>query len=55
MGAFTGGLEIWDRRRPGKPQLRSPIAWGMTGSGALDAAQVLVPPEHVLSRSCTGV
>ncbi|CAK0736740.1 hypothetical protein CVIRNUC_000795 [Coccomyxa viridis] len=35
----SGGLEIWDRRRSGKPQLRSPISWGITGSGALDAAQ----------------
>ncbi|CAL5218504.1 g190 [Coccomyxa viridis] len=35
----TGGLECWDRRRAGKPQLRSPLSWGLTGSGALDAAQ----------------
>lgn len=36
----AGGVECWDRRRPGKPQLRSPLSWGMTGSGALDSAQV---------------
>ncbi len=36
----AGGLECWDRRRAGKPQLRSPLSWGLTGSGALDAAQV---------------
>ena len=40
MSTLPGGLEIWDRRRSGKPQLRSPISWGITGSGALDAAQV---------------
>ena len=50
IGTLSGGLEIWDRRRAGKPQLRSPISWGITGSGALDAAQVR--PEHFLSVVC---
>ena len=42
MGAYVvaGGLECWDRRRPGKPQLRSPISWDSTGNGAMDAVQV---------------
>ncbi len=34
-----GGLEVWDKRRPGRPQLRSPLSWGVTGSPALDASQ----------------
>lgn len=46
MSTVPGGLEIWDRRRSGKPQLRSPISWGITGSGALDAAQVRALLEH---------
>ena len=53
MGAFPGGLEIWDRRRSGKPQLRSPISWGITGSGTLDAAQVRALLQHGLPPSCT--
>lgn len=49
---FEGGLEVWDKRRPGKPQLRSPLSWGMTGSLALDAAKVCCcpPPNSTVSR-----
>ena len=50
--AYTtaGGLECWDRRRAGRPQLRSPISWGITGSGALDSAEVArVPTTSELS------
>ncbi|CAL8470373.1 g9915 [Coccomyxa elongata] len=37
----TGGLEVWDKRRPGKSQLRSPLSWGLMGSPALDASHGL--------------
>ena len=55
MSTLSGGLEIWDRRRSGKPQLRSPISWGITGSGALDTAQVREPLQRGLPRFCTTV
>ena len=55
IGTFLGGLEIWDRRRSGKPQLRSPISWGITGSGALDAAQVRALLERGLPPFCISV
>lgn len=36
----SGGLELWDKRAPGKPVARSPLAWGAAGNAAADAAQV---------------
>ncbi len=51
---LEGGLEVWDKRRPGKSQLRSPLSWGLTGSPALDASHVRVshPLLPVASLSC---
>ena len=37
---MPGGLEVWDKRAPGKPVARSPLAWGAAGNAAADAAQV---------------
>ena len=37
---MAGGLELWDKRVPGKPVARSPLAWGAAGDAAADAARV---------------